>query len=265
MPSSIHQLPWVSVITVNFNDAQNLKKTIANVKQQDYPHLEYIVIDGGSTDASKEIIIENEVDISKWVSEKDQGIFDAMNKGVSLAKGEYVLFMNAGDRFLSPKVISEVFSLKESTEADLVYGHHEVYYPKFIKKKKALPVNYLWKHMIFSHQALFTRKTLLQKHPFDLSYQIAADFHFIFNCYRSRKKFFNAPFFIAGYLAGGKSELQVIKAYRENKSIVFQHHPKLSIKLFHYWLIAKQYLLVLLRKLLPKKAYLTLMQWKNKA
>lgn len=264
MPPTIHQLPWVTIITVNYNDAQNLQKTIANVKQQDYARLEYIVIDGGSTDTSKEIIIENEEYITHWVSEKDQGTFDAMNKGVMLAKGEYVIFMNAGDWFLSPEVISKVFSLKESTKADLVYGHHEVHYPKFIKKKTALPLYYLWKHMIFSHQALFTRKTLLQKHPFDTSFQIAADYDFIFNCYQSGKKFFNSNIFVAGYLAGGQSELQIIKAYRENKHIVFQHHPKIPIKIFHYWLIAKQYPLVLLRKLLPEKLYLYLMELKNK-
>jgi glycosyltransferase involved in cell wall biosynthesis len=263
MQALAHQYPSVSIITVNYNDGANLLKTITSVSTQDYPNLEYLVIDGRSTDNSLEIIKKNTEYINTWISEKDKGVFDAMNKGVALATGEYILFMNAGDWFLTNDIITRVFTIEESKKADLVYGHHEVHYPSFIKKKQALPLHYLWKHMIFSHQSLFCKRSLLLAKPFDLSFSIAADFHFIFNCYREGKRFYNTDIYIAGYLAGGQSEVHVIKAYQENMRTIFSHQPTIKIRLFHYWLILKQIPLVILRKLLPENMYISLMKWKN--
>ena len=263
MPQPPESLPLISIITINYNDGQHLNKTIESVLQQDYPNKEFIVVDGGSTDQSKAIIKTYEHAIDQWVSEKDKGVFDAMNKGLAMAKGDYINFMNAGDWFLTPDAISKVFENVESHQADLVYGNHEVHYPNFIKKKKALPLHFLWKHMTFSHQALFTKRELLIKHPFDLNFKIAADFNFIFNAYLNGYTFYYADVAVAGYLAGGQSEAKVIEAYLENKKIVFAHKPSLNIRLFHYALLAKQIPIVLLRKLLPKAWFLKLMQLKN--
>ncbi len=256
-------LPLVSIITVTYNDAANLQKTITNIAKQDYPNLEYIVIDGGSKDESIQIIKEHDAKITKWVSEADKGIFEAMNKGVALANGEFINFMNAGDWFLSNNIISEVFKKAESLEADLVYGNHEVHYLNFVKKKKALKHEELWKHMIFSHQSLFTRKELLTERPFNLKFKFAADFHFIYNSYRLGYSFYNTDLNIAGYLAGGHSETGVISAYKENRKIVLKHDKRFKVKWFHQKLIAKQTGLELFKKLVPEKLYMKLMQLKN--
>ena len=95
----------ISIITVNYNNCQGLERTVNSVARQTYTDVEYIVVDGGSTDKSVDIIKQNENIISFWVSEKDNGIYNAMNKGVSFSHGEYLLFLNSGDYFADKEVL----------------------------------------------------------------------------------------------------------------------------------------------------------------
>ena len=95
--------PLISIITINFNDKIGLQRTFDSVFAQDFNDFEYIVIDGGSNDGSKELIEENTDKISYWISEPDKGIYNAMNKGIKVANGEYLLFLNSGDKFYNKK------------------------------------------------------------------------------------------------------------------------------------------------------------------
>ena len=99
----------LSVITINFNNRDGLRKTIESVVKQTYKDFEYIIIDGGSTDGSVDVIKEYADKIDYWVSEPDKGIYNAMNKGIDVAKGEYCIFMNSGDVFFSNDVYNEVY------------------------------------------------------------------------------------------------------------------------------------------------------------
>lgn len=112
----------VSIITVNYNNSHGLERTIKSVAQQSYSDVEYIVIDGGSTDESVDLIKQNEPAISLWVSEKDGGIYNAMNKGVKLSKGEYLLFLNSGDFFVDKDVLSRIFNKDLNVNEDLLIG-----------------------------------------------------------------------------------------------------------------------------------------------
>ena len=120
--------PCISVITVNRNMAPGLASTLESVLAQDYPHFETIVIDGGSRDGSRAIIEAHAARLAYWVSEPDRSLYDAMNKGVAASKGDWVLFMNAGDHFAAPDVLSRVFAVAHD-DADLLYGHHVRRYP----------------------------------------------------------------------------------------------------------------------------------------
>ena len=102
--------PKISVVTICFNAQEDLLKTIDSVKSLEYSNLEYIIVDGGSSDNTKSIIAQHQQFVSKWVSEPDNGIYDAMNKGILMCTGEWVIFMNAGDVFHSKIVLNEVFS-----------------------------------------------------------------------------------------------------------------------------------------------------------
>ena len=118
--------PKISVITVCFNAAHVLEKTIISVVNQTYPNVEYIVVDGGSNDGTLDIIKKYETQIDKWISEPDNGIFDAMNKGIRMASGEWLNMMNAGDFFFSKESLSEVFSEDIPESAKFLYSDSEM-------------------------------------------------------------------------------------------------------------------------------------------
>ncbi|MBT8324244.1 MAG: glycosyltransferase, partial [Winogradskyella sp.] len=124
----------LSIITVNFNNAEGLKKTVDSVTAQTWKDFEYIIIDGSSTDGSTEVIKANKNIIDRWVSEPDEGVYQAMNKGISMANGEYLLFLNSGDHFYKDDVLEKFH--KELKEQDLIYFNLNVVEGKkdFIKE-----------------------------------------------------------------------------------------------------------------------------------
>lgn len=192
--------PKITIITVTFNALENLQKTIKSVEAQDYQNLEYIVVDGGSKDGSKEFIESKKDSINKWVSEPDGGIYDAMNKGVKMASGEYCIFMNAGDTFVSSASISEVFA-KES-DADVIYGD----IMKNGQLKKSLSPRNCHK-MFYCHQAVFTRISCLKEYPFDVKHRYSADFKQAKQLFLAGKSFAYVDLAVADFDTGGVSNV----------------------------------------------------------
>ena len=165
----------ISVITINYNNREGLKHTIESVVCQTYNEYEFIIIDGGSTDGSLEVIKGNKEYITYWVSEKDNGIYHAMNKGVAQAHGDYLIYMNSGDCFHSPDVLESVSNYQE----DIICG-------KIIKGSDT-KASGLYKSSItlvdlmrasLPHQAMFIKKDLLINHPYDEHYKILSDWKF---------------------------------------------------------------------------------------
>ncbi|MBR6286896.1 MAG: glycosyltransferase [Bacteroidaceae bacterium] len=167
----------ITVITINYNNREGLEKTIRSVISQDYPALEYIVIDGGSTDGSKEVIEKYADKIDFWVSEPDKGIYNAMNKGVSHATGEYVNFMNSGDCMYDSHVVSSIFS-RNPTESIIVgrvvtnTGRRWTTPPKY-----DLSFYDLYSGAI-AHQGAFISTALQRKYPYDEQLRIVSDWKF---------------------------------------------------------------------------------------
>lgn len=164
----------VTVVTVCRNAARMLKPTIESVLCQSYNHLEYIIIDGGSTDGSLELIKSYKAAINYWISEPDNGIYDAMNKAISRATGKWIIFLNAGDTFANSSVIERVFRY-DHTDVDVIYGDCI----KIINGKTTIIPPHIQRNshrMNFSHQCVFTRTLLLKKTPFDTHYRLSADF-----------------------------------------------------------------------------------------
>ena len=143
-----NNLPKVSIVTVTFNAGPLLEKTLGNLQMQDYPNKEIVVVDGKSTDDTIITIkrYAHSGTITTWVSEPDRGIYDAMNKGVGMATGEWVIFMNAGDVFAADDVLRRVFC-QPLADADVVYGD----VVKDGNVKKAPESYYLYHRMIFCH------------------------------------------------------------------------------------------------------------------
>ena len=175
----------ISVITVTFNALAGLRQTISSVIRQTGTDFEFIVVDGASKDGTQEYLEHEATGIDKWVSEPDHGIYEAMNKGVRLACGDYCIFMNAGDRFISHRVLERVS--KFLGKADIILGN-----AVHVDEKNAV-VGYTPSHNAYSlknlltsstcHQATFIRRSLLLEHPYDESLRLVSDWKFIVERY----------------------------------------------------------------------------------
>ncbi len=165
--------PLVTIITVVFNSQNTIEKTIESVINQTYTKYEYIIIDGGSTDNTLKIISKYYNSITKIISEKDYGIYDAMNKGIALAKGKWINFLNAGDIFSDIKTLEAVSNASENyINCNLLYLDYKI---NNILYSPILNLNFLIKNMI-CHQSLFYHKSLFIKYNYDTNLELAADY-----------------------------------------------------------------------------------------
>lgn len=172
----------ITVITINYNNINGLKRTIPSVLSQTYKDFEYIIIDGGSTDGSKEYI-ESQPSISYWVSEKDKGIYNAMNKGVRFAHGEYCIFINSGDHFFSSTSLE--MACAELDDFDYCTGKCLVMDAKdsFLHSPRKNMTYAFAKANSLQHQSTFIKTVLLKEHPYDENIKIVADWAHFFECW----------------------------------------------------------------------------------
>ena len=215
--------PTVSVVTINRNMREGLETTLRSVIAQTYENLEFLVIDGASNDGSRELIHRFASEIEYWVSEPDAGIYDAMNKGVRAATGEWVIFMNSGDRFHRKETIAEIFSESHS-DADLVYGHSVCWYPaeKIERVLPAEPKTVLPLRMNCSHQSLFTRRSRLIERPFSLDL-IASDYEFLVRMYVEGRRFKAIDHVVGVITKGGISDVSRFRSLTERARIIAGH------------------------------------------
>lgn len=205
--------PKVSVVTVCYNCDKLLQKTITNVLRQTYKNLEYIIIDGASTDSTAQVIETFRPHLTTVVSEPDRGIYDAMNKGVRLATGEWVIFMNAGDGFAADDVLQRVFA--EERAADVIYG--DVVKRGVIKKAEA-PHN--GHRMFFCHQSALTRTSCLHEYPFDIRHRMSADFKLFKQLFLAGKRFLQLDFPIADFDVTGVSNSLRSAGLKDNICVI---------------------------------------------
>ena len=197
-----------TIVTVCFNCEQLIERTIQSVLSQNPDLFEYIIIDGKSKDRTLDVINQYRDRIDKVVSEPDKGIYDAMNKGIALATGKYINFMNAGDYFVDSHVLENVSNKRGYQDADLIFGDIvvEKYGNKYIYKARPfyehLPLH---QSMGFTHQALFVRTELAKSHPFNLQYKMAADYDMVIQLYRENASFLYIDMPISYYDLNGAS------------------------------------------------------------
>lgn len=190
----------ISVITVCLNEVKLIEKTLASVINQTFRDFEYIVIDGGSTDGTLEIIARYRDKIDKFVSEKDEGIYDAMNKGISLSEGEYVIFINGGDFLVNDRVFERVFDNNPSEDIIYTNGVILLYKDFYLIKRFPEKITRTFMYMdTLPHQNAFCKLDLLKKcGGFDKSLKIAADYDlFLKALYKFNASYFYLPIYIA--------------------------------------------------------------------
>lgn len=216
-------LPLISIITVVFNGIKYIESTIESIINQAYPNIEYIIIDGGSKDGTIDIIKKYENSIVKWISEPDKGTYDAMNKGIMLAKGMWINFMNCGDKFFSNTVVSEIFSEKDNLNYELIYGNIEYRYDSFVVIERAKPnLEDFWKGMVFSHQSTFTKTDLYRRYNFDLSYKFAADFDFFLKIVESSVRYKYIDNIVSSNIVEGLTRENIGKSLKDRIRIISQ-------------------------------------------
>ena len=197
--------PIVTVVTVVRNGDKTLEETIQSIINQTYTNVEYIIIDGASTDNTLNIINNYSEKLDFWVSEPDKGIYHAMNKGIDLATGEWINFMNSGDSFYDIGSIEKFIKLYD-TQSDVVYGNSQFFFDfgVFINNCTSIKQNY----MPNCHQAFFVKTNLLRNRYFDIKYQICADKNFFYEIYKLGYKYQHIPVVICNYeLINGFSAL----------------------------------------------------------
>jgi glycosyltransferase involved in cell wall biosynthesis len=167
----------LSIITINLNNNLGLKKTIDSVLSQEFKDFEFIIVDGGSKDGSLDLIKDNSAKITSWISEPDTGIYNAMNKGILIAQGEYLQFLNSGDCLVEATTLEKIFNSHRS--ADILYGNiNNVSCSRIITYKvpeaNNISLNYFFNNTI-PHPAAFIARRLFQESLYDEKYKFAAD------------------------------------------------------------------------------------------
>jgi glycosyltransferase involved in cell wall biosynthesis len=232
--------PTLSIITVVYNNVRDIERTMLSVLNQSYAHIEYIVVDGASSDGTLEIIQRYQDRLSKVVSEKDAGIYDAMNKGLALASGDYVLFMNSGDELYAPDTVEIVFAT--APNADIYYGETEMFneaWQSIGKRRHSVPEKFTWQSfrfgMTISHQAIYIRRTLTE--PYDRQYELSADIDWILTAAKKAKTSVKVSGYVAKYLVGGMSKKRHQQSLKE-RFVIFSKHYGLLPNLFNHLVIA---------------------------
>jgi len=219
------QLPKVSIITVVYNGIVHLEQTIKSVINQTYANIEYIVIDGGSTDSTVELLKKYDEHIDFWVSEKDEGIYDAMNKGIAKATGDIVGLINADDWYEEDAVAQVVQTFLES-DADVVHGSMRIINENessFVKKVDKELYN-IQKGMLLNHPTVFAKRALYEQYGlFNLSYMIVADWEMMVRWHLSSVKFVGIDDTLANFRMGGVSSAHLKKSFKEKHMVRVAH------------------------------------------
>jgi len=247
--------PLISIITVVYNAAKSLQKTIESVAVQEVKNFEYLIIDGGSIDGTVEMIESNYPNtIHNFLSEKDNGLYDAMNKGLLMAKGRFVWFLNAGDTIYDATITGKLGELAASG-ADILYGETMMVDEngvdigsRRLKAPEKLKPHSLLNGMLVCHQAILVERSIAPQ--YNLKWKIAADYDWVLNSLVKSKLTCRIDGFMVRFLDGGINKKNIQKGLKERFSIMILHfglfkvliyHILIAVRFFWYLLIHRRF------------------------
>jgi glycosyltransferase involved in cell wall biosynthesis len=257
--------PLISIITVVYNAVNDIESTIQSVVGQTYKRIEYIVIDGGSVDGTKDVIERHKHNISFFKSESDNGIYEAMNKGITIATGEWILFMNAGDTFNSNTIIQECYDDKLfNVDNDVIYGDRILFDPVYGKKiVQVAEINKLNFGMHLFHQSCFVKLSLQKKYLYDETYRISGDFDFFYKLYKEKYLFKKTNIKICVFALGGVSADDLKQLY-ESKRVILKNNTNLFFKLFYTFPVNFHICKIHVKRILIKTKNSRMLVWNKK-
>ena len=242
-----HLHPKFSIITVTYNAEKVLEDTIQSVVFQTYRDVEYIIVDGNSKDNTMEIVSKYRNHISKVISEPDKGLYDAMNKGIRMATGDYLCFLNAGDEFHDNETLQKIVqTLKGKDLPDVIYGETAIVDEKghFLHMRRlSTPEQLNWKSfkqgMLVCHQAFLARRELAVHDLYDCQYRFSADFDWCIRIMKKAKCLHNTRLTLIDYLNEGMTTRNHKTSLKERFRIMVKHYGWISTILHHGWFVIR--------------------------
>lgn len=254
-------MPLLSIVTITYNAEATLERTIESVRRQDYKNIEYIIVDGASTDGTLRIAYRHQETVNRVVSERDQGIYDAMNKGLALATGDYVWFVNAGDELRDPstaRLAMECATASAATSkewADVIYGDTVItdmagqeIGGRRLTPPESLTAESFRRGMLVCHQAFIARRTMSPR--YDLRYRLSADFEWCLSILERASRVTNSHLTLARFLDGGITKSNIPTALRERFCIMCRHfgvastvwnHIPIAFKFFRFLIANRRF------------------------
>jgi len=253
--------PIISIITITYQAETGFCQTAESVLGQTYPNMEYLIIDGNSKDRTISLIKEYEGKFNskgfsfRWISEPDKGIYDAMNKGLKMATGDYVWFMNAGDRMASSDCLEKVFNaihgcktkatdFPETDFPDFIYGETNIVNGQgeiMGSRRLKAPETLNWKSfkmgMLVCHQSMLVKRSVAPL--FDLQYQYSGDFDWTIRCLKNAKRIHNTHLILSYFLDGGVSKKKMKASLKERFQIMSKYYGLLPTALRHCWFVCR--------------------------
>ena len=238
--------PKFSIITVTYNATQVIEPTLASVATQSYGNIEYLLIDGGSSDDTIDKAKKSGIKFAHIISEKDKGLYDAMNKGIALATGDYLCFLNAGDAFHAPDVLEKIAAIATAGEElpHVLYGETaEVDNERHFMRMRRLqaPENLTWKSfkqgMLVCHQAFYARRDIAPM--YDLKYRYSADVDWCIKIMKQAKKMVNVNMVVVDYLQNGLSLQNHRASLVERFNVMSNHYGLFSTLIHHLWFVVR--------------------------
>ena len=244
-----NQQALISVITVTYNCVDLIEATLLSILNQDYKNIEIIIVDGASKDGTMDIVKKYDHKIETILSEPDKGLYDAMNKGLKLAKGDYIWYMNAGDHIHENNTVSKMMQ-NLPTDTDIIYG--EIFMVNDEREKigtrseitpHKLPANLKWQDMrhgmLVSHQAFLPARKIC---PVYMDNNLSADIDWVINCLKKSKKNYNTNLVLADYLMGGTSKQQHQRSLKDRYIILKNHFGSFANILNHFYILLRAFL-----------------------
>ncbi|HXD91613.1 MAG TPA: glycosyltransferase family 2 protein [Bacteroidia bacterium] len=243
-PGGDDKTPLVSIITIIYNGENYIEDCIKSIINQSYKNIQYIIIDGGSTDRSLEIINQYSSNIDILVSEKDNGISDAFNKGIKNAEGEIIGLLNSDDKYSEFAVQAVVDSYLNNAELEGIYYGDILYFDDDNSFELIADANKLWKYMSIFHPATFVTKGIYNKFGgYSEEFNFAMDCEFIHRCLYNHVPFIHINQTLAHFRLEGTSSRNYIKSHKEFYKSVKKYNYTISAEFFLYWNIAKKVIL----------------------
>ncbi|MFA6702155.1 MAG: glycosyltransferase family 2 protein [Dysgonamonadaceae bacterium] len=235
----------LSVITVTYNAEQTLERTIKSVQEQSYPHIQHIIADGNSKDKTVDLIEKYSTNKTIWKSEPDKGIYDAMNKAVAWASGDYLCFLNSGDTFFESSSVEKMITkLDENNLPDIIYGETAIVdnQGNFLYMRRLnVPEILTWKSfkqgMLVCHQAFIIKRSLFE--PYDLKYHFSADFDWCIRMMKKASSLLNSNLTLIRYLNEGTTTANRKASLIERYKIMSTYYGKVSTFIYHLWFVIR--------------------------